>query len=48
MPKEQLTTKEMTVRLRDLEKQMAIVATAIELVARGLNDDATFEITKIT
>ncbi len=48
MQKKQLTMEEMAERLLVLEKQMAIVATAIELLARGLNDDAAFEVTRIT
>ena len=43
----QLTNREMYERLRVLEKQMAVVATAIELLTRGLNDNAAEEVAKI-
>jgi len=37
----------MYARLKVLEKQMAVVATAIALLARGLHDDAAKEVAKI-
>ena len=44
----QLTNQALSTRLRDLEKQMAVVAEAIELLTRGLHDNAAAEISKIT
>ena len=38
----------MYARLRVLEKQMGVVARAIELLSRGLHDDAAEEIAKIS
>ncbi len=40
--------REAQARLKVLEQQMAVVAKAIELLARGLHDNAAEEISKIT
>jgi len=42
-----LTNQELSARLRVLEKQMAVVVQAIELLIHGLHDNAAAEIAKI-
>lgn len=44
---QQIGDRQMAERLIALEKQMAVVARAIELLTRGLHDDAAAEIAKI-
>ena len=43
----QITSREMYERLKILEKQMTVVATAIAFLSRGLRDDAANEVAKI-